>query len=93
MMTLYVLALLDITKMVIHALRAPFAGWANIRQEHRVVAVVVLTHKRVRRAPPVADRANTKQDQRVRVVPLAIHKVVLLVRTVGYRILARQVNI
>ena len=64
MMTLYVLALLDITKMVIHALRAP-----------------------------VAVRANTKQEQRVPVVPLPIHKVVLRVQTVGYRILARRVNI
>jgi hypothetical protein len=33
MITLYVPVPVDITKMVIHALRAPFAGRANTKQE------------------------------------------------------------
>ena len=65
---------------------------ADIKQEHRVLAVAVLIHKRARRAP-VVHRANTKQGYRVPVVQLAIHKVVLLVQTAGRRILARLVNI
>jgi hypothetical protein len=64
-----------ITKMVTHALLAPVVYRANTKQEHRAVAVVVLIHKRVKRAP-VAIRANTKQEQRVPVVPQPIHKLV-----------------
>ena len=63
----------DITKMVTHALNALVVYRANTKQEHRVVAVVVLIHKRVRRAP-VAYRADTKQEHRVSAVAVLIHK-------------------
>ena len=56
-----------------------------------VLEVVIPIHKRVRCAS-VVGRANTKQGQRVPVKPLPIHKLVLLVQTVGRRILARSVN-
>ena len=81
----------DITKVVTHALHAPVVYRANTKQEHRVVAVAMLIHKRARRAP-VVHRANTKQGQRVLVVPLTIHKVVLLVQTAGRRILVHRAN-
>ena len=62
-----------ITKMVTHALLAPVVYRANTKQEQRAVAVVVLIHKRVKRAP-VANRADTKQEHRVVAVAVLIHK-------------------
>ena len=68
----------NITKLATHALVALRVHRADTKQEHHVMAVVVLTHKSVRHAP-VADWANTKKGSRVLVVPLTIHKVVLRV--------------
>jgi hypothetical protein len=58
----------------------------------RPVPLAITTLVRALNAP-VAEWANTNQEYRVTVVPLPIHKVVLLVQTVGRRILARPVSI
>ena len=50
----------NITKLATHALVALRVHRADTKQEHHVMAVVVLIHKSVRHAP-VADWANTKK--------------------------------
>ena len=50
----------NIIKLAIPALDAPVVHRADTKQEHHVMAVVVLIHKSVRHAP-VVDWANTKK--------------------------------
>ena len=68
----------NITKLATPALVALRVHRADTKQEHHVMAVVVLIHKSVRHAP-VVDWANTNGEYRVLVIPIPIHKVVLRV--------------